>query len=109
RARGRARPTRTEVVLTLSGIAVAWIALSEPVDRLADEIFWLHMTQHLLLIAVAAPLLVAGEPLRSVQELVPQPTRRRIARVEARLWGSRMAARRTAIVTFAGSVAALVV
>jgi putative membrane protein len=107
RRRGRTTPRRSDVTLTLSGLGVTWIALSVPFDHLADEIFWVHMTQHLLLIAVAAPLLIAGEPLRAFAEAVSAPWRRGIARVEGRLWRSR-SARRTAIAAFAVSLAALV-
>ncbi|HEX2121728.1 MAG TPA: cytochrome c oxidase assembly protein [Thermoanaerobaculia bacterium] len=38
-------------------------ALLSPIDRLADVLFSMHMTQHELLMVVAAPLLVAGRPM----------------------------------------------
>ena len=41
---------------------VLLVASSAPVDRLAGRLFWVHMIQHLLLLVVIAPLLVAGAP-----------------------------------------------
>lgn len=43
-----------------SGVLVLAIALVSPLDTAAAERFSLHMVQHLLLIVVAPPLLVAG-------------------------------------------------
>lgn len=42
------------------GIAALIIALFGPVDTFNDDLFVLHMTQHVLLMMVAAPLLLAG-------------------------------------------------
>ncbi len=39
------------------------IAASAPLDNLSGRFFWVHMIQHLLLLVVMAPLLVAGAPL----------------------------------------------
>lgn len=39
------------------------VALISPVHTLSREFFWVHMTQHELLMIVAAPLLVLGRPL----------------------------------------------
>ena len=46
----------------VSGLLGVALALSSPVDRLAHASFAVHMTQHLLLVAVAAPLLLLGNP-----------------------------------------------
>ncbi|HEY4383517.1 MAG TPA: cytochrome c oxidase assembly protein [Ktedonobacteraceae bacterium] len=39
------------------------LAACAPIDTLASRFFWVHMVQHLLLLVVMAPLLVAGAPL----------------------------------------------
>ncbi len=39
------------------------VAASAPVDNLSARFFWVHMIQHLLLLIVMAPLLVASAPL----------------------------------------------
>ena len=72
------------------GLLVVFVALESPVDTLSASLFWMHMVQHLLLIMVAAPLLVAGDgaapllrglPLRwrrpSLRYLARQPAVRR--------------------------------
>jgi putative copper resistance protein D len=47
----------------LGGLAVLWVALQSPIDAYAEERLSVHMTQHLLLTMVAAPLLVLGAPV----------------------------------------------
>jgi len=44
------------------GLATLFIALVSPLDSIAEQLFWVHMIQHLLLLLVAAPLLVLGRP-----------------------------------------------
>jgi cytochrome c oxidase assembly factor CtaG len=39
------------------------LAASAPIDMLSDRLFWVHMVQHLLLLVVVPPLLVASAPL----------------------------------------------
>jgi putative membrane protein len=46
--------------MLVGGIVVLALAISPPLDRIADRSLTVHMTQHLLLTLVAAPLLVAG-------------------------------------------------
>jgi putative membrane protein len=47
--------------------AGGWIALAvailSPLDPLSDQLAWAHMVQHMILMTVAAPLIVAGAPL----------------------------------------------
>jgi putative membrane protein len=66
-ARLRARTDRGirwyEAVAFAAGWAVIAAALLSPIDRLSDVLFSVHMTQHELLMIVAAPLLVAGRPM----------------------------------------------
>jgi putative membrane protein len=63
RSAGRGRGVRTWQVCTfifgLFGIAVALIS---PLDAMADVLFSAHMIQHLMLLAIAAPLLALGAP-----------------------------------------------
>lgn len=47
----------------LGAIIVTLIASSAPVDILSGRLFWVHMIQHLLIMIVVAPLIVAGAPL----------------------------------------------
>jgi putative membrane protein len=45
------------------GLISLIIALDSPVHELGEQLFWVHMTQHEVLMLVSAPLLVMGEPL----------------------------------------------
>jgi putative membrane protein len=62
----------------LSAIITILLAASAPIDILAARLFWIHMIQHLLLLVVAAPLLVAGAPLLPLWLGLPRPARRLI-------------------------------
>src|SRR5271157_4630140 len=44
----------------LGAIFTVLLASSAPIDILSSRLFWVHMIQHLLLLVVIAPLLVAG-------------------------------------------------
>src|SRR6202035_2316871 len=50
--------------LFLAGLAVIVIATQSGIGRYDDVLFWDHMVQHLLLLMVAPPLLVVGQPFR---------------------------------------------
>lgn len=49
---------------------------SAPIDNLSGRLFWVHMIQHLLLLVVIAPLLVAGAPLQPLWLGLPGWVRR---------------------------------
>ena len=63
---GRRHPARPwpwwRTGLFLAGLAVVVIATQSGIGVYDDVLFWDHMVQHLLLIMVAPPLLVVGEP-----------------------------------------------
>jgi cytochrome c oxidase assembly factor CtaG len=109
RRRGLARPCTWSVAAMLGGLSVAALVLDGPVDAIADQLFWVHMLQHLALIAVVAPLVVLGEPVRTFEEVLPMGVRRGAGRLEGRLWAREGAARRTAIAGLALSTLALLV
>jgi cytochrome c oxidase assembly factor CtaG len=48
------------LLLFLSGIAVAAIALFSPVDSLGEDLFLMHMVQHILLLDIAPILCILG-------------------------------------------------
>lgn len=62
------------------GLLTLLVALVSPLDALGDALFSAHMTQHLLLILVAAPLLVLGEPVLPMLWALPTAARRHGAR-----------------------------
>ncbi len=59
-----------------AGMLVLALALASPLDAMAEALFSAHMVQHLLLVAVAAPLCVAGAPLVPMLWAVPRGGRR---------------------------------
>jgi putative membrane protein len=45
-----------------AGLVVIAVALASPLDTLSQQLFWAHMTQHVLLLVVAPPLIVLARP-----------------------------------------------
>jgi cytochrome c oxidase assembly factor CtaG len=63
RRRHPARPWPAwRTALFLGGLAVVVIASESGIGRYDDVLFWDHMVQHLLLLMVAPPMLVVGQP-----------------------------------------------
>jgi cytochrome c oxidase assembly factor CtaG len=60
------------------GLLAIVIALETPLDRLSEELFAFHMTQHLLLILAAGPLLVLGAPVAPLLWALPEGYRRTV-------------------------------
>jgi cytochrome c oxidase assembly factor CtaG len=58
----RARPP-FRLVAFMGGLFALWIALASPLETLDSELLTFHMTQHLLIMLVAPPLLLLGEPV----------------------------------------------
>ena len=75
---GRGRVVRPREVGAFTAMnLVLIIALISPIDAIADELFWVHMLQHVLLVMVAAPLLVLSKPeLTALAALSPGARRR---------------------------------
>jgi len=46
----------------LGGLLTVWLAIASPLDALSGMLLVVHMTQHLLLMSVAPPLVVLGAP-----------------------------------------------
>ena len=65
-----------EIVSFLCGWLVLAVALLSPIATMADWLFSVHMTQHELLMLVAAPLIAIGRPLVPMLFALPQRWRR---------------------------------
>jgi putative membrane protein len=63
----------------VAGLAVVVAALLPLIDPVVDRSFPLHMTQHLVLMFLAAPLLALGAPGLPLQLALPRGWRRRVA------------------------------
>ncbi len=64
----------------VAGLLAVVIALDTPIDNQADRLFWVHMVQHVLLIAVAPPLLALSRPWMRMWRGLPLAFRRDAAR-----------------------------
>ena len=62
------------------GLATIVFALDTPLEWYARQLFWAHMTQHLILIMVSAPLLVVASPWMQIWRGLPLKLRRPVAR-----------------------------
>ena len=65
------------LVSFLGGMALVLIALCSPVDRLGEQLFFMHMTQHLLLLDLAPILVLLG-----LTKVILRPATRRLVRLE---------------------------
>ena len=71
----RERPLR--LALFAGGLAAAAAALISPIDSLGEQLFFMHMVQHLLLLDVAALLMILG-----LTRKILRPVTRRMLPVE---------------------------
>ncbi|HVW10052.1 MAG TPA: cytochrome c oxidase assembly protein [Bryobacteraceae bacterium] len=80
-ARIRRGTSRTQIACFWIGWAVLVIALVSPLHYWGEMLFWVHMTQHELLMLIAAPLLVLSRPLVPMLWALPGPERRLAGRL----------------------------
>ncbi len=57
------------------------IALDSPLHELGEQLFWVHMTQHEILMLISAPLIVLGRPLLTFLWALPPAWREAVASV----------------------------
>ena len=60
-------------VAFLSGLLAVWVVLATPLAHLDDKSLTAHMVQHLLLINLAAPLILLGDPAITLVHGLPRP------------------------------------
>jgi putative membrane protein len=82
--RGRSRPTPLQMASFFGGLLAIVVALDSPIDDYADDLFWVHMLQHVILLTVAAPLFVLGRPWPTMWRALPLRPRTAGARALAR-------------------------
>lgn len=61
----------------LSGLLALWLAVASPLAELDDFLLLAHMTQHLVLMSLAPPLVLLGTPVVPLLRGIPQPVMRR--------------------------------
>ena len=78
-ARTRIAQRRRDACFYLSLFVLA-LALSSPIEILSQQLFWVHMVQHVLLLMVAAPLMVLARPWIRLWRCLPLDARRALGR-----------------------------
>jgi putative membrane protein len=67
----RTRQRRLRSIWFYAGLAVLLISVESPIDYWADDYFFIHMIQHLLLMFAAPTLVVAGAPWQPLLDALP--------------------------------------
>lgn len=95
RARGRAQlASGWRLASYLTGLVFIGISLLSPIDTMAQQLFLMHMIQHLLLIMIAPPLLLLANPMPFVLWGLPDRARRSVGGVLSSLLHRESASRR---------------
>lgn len=84
---GRRRTAPREPLRTAAfaaGLLTIVLALDSPIDGYADQLFWVHMLQHVLLLTVAPPLILLGRPWPRMWRALPLGWRTTAGRALAR-------------------------
>jgi putative membrane protein len=76
----RTRERRLRSLWFYAGLAVLLISVCSPIDYWADDYFFVHMIQHLLLMFAAPSLIVAGAPWQPLLDALPGRSGRRVTR-----------------------------
>jgi cytochrome c oxidase assembly factor CtaG len=83
-SRGGYQPEPLQALAFFASLLVIVIALCSPIDYYSDELFWVHMLQHILLLSVAPPLMLLGRPWPRMWRALPFAPRTKVARAIAR-------------------------
>lgn len=68
-----------------AGLFFLVTALLSPIDTLGEELFWMHMIQHMIIMMVAAPLMAAGAPDFVMIWSLPLRWRRRLGGIKRKV------------------------
>jgi putative membrane protein len=90
------RPTALQATAFYTGLVSIVIAVDSPIDAYSDELLWVHMLQHIILLTVAPPLILLGRPWPTMWRALPRSARsvgaREVARSPLRALGKPLAA-----------------
>jgi cytochrome c oxidase assembly factor CtaG len=74
------RPSALQAAVFYTGLLSIVIAVASPIDAYADELLWVHMLQHIILLTVAPPLILLGRPWPTMWRALPLHSRTVLAR-----------------------------
>jgi putative membrane protein len=97
RSRGSRGASWTRLACFSGGLAALLVALVSPLDAMSDALFSAHMVQHLVLIVVVPPLLIAGRTLSTSMVGLPSRVRLTAGRIRRRLLPLKRLAYRKAV------------
>ena len=80
RRAGEAPPPAWQLATFATGLLALWIALGSPLATLDHRLLTAHMVQHLVVMTLAAPLLLASSPVRTLIAGLPQRLVRTVLR-----------------------------
>jgi cytochrome c oxidase assembly factor CtaG len=64
-----------------AGWVSLFLALNSPVHEVSEQLFWVHMTQHEILMLISAPLLILSQPAAPILFALPERWRVPVANV----------------------------
>ncbi len=71
--------SRWRTACFVAGLATIVVALDSSIDELSEQLLWVHMVQHIMLLVVAPPLLALARPWNRMWHGLPLTFRRRTA------------------------------
>lgn len=78
--RANRRGAIAQAAFFTAGLLALVVAFASPLAALDGRLFWAHMAQHVLLLAVAPPLILLGRPWATSWQALPRDVRRPVAR-----------------------------
>lgn len=79
--KGRIGVSSGTIVCFVLGWVSLFVALDSPMHEWSEQLFWVHMTQHEILVLVSAPLLVLAHPVVVWLWAFPQNWRNTLSRI----------------------------
>ncbi len=83
RRQARRREDLLRELSFVAGLLTIVIALDSPIDYYSEQLFWVHMSQHIILLTVSPPLILFGRPWPRMWQALPLGVRASVGRTLA--------------------------